>query len=116
MTGNWFGVRDSLADHGIKIGGKYEGVFYGVLDSNRGQRGFYDRELGFAGDVDFAKLLKSAAPSKASTGFAEVRWRDSRSSSNPNSFVQASSLFQPSNTPVGHPMASADLRSAVHHS
>ena len=100
MTGNWFGVRDTLADNGLKISGRYEGVFYGVLDSNRGQRGFYDQELGFAGELDFAKFLKNDALQGLSA-FAEVRWRDSRSSSNPNSFVQASSLFQPSNNQSG---------------
>lgn len=100
MTGNWFGVRDTLADHGLKISGKYEGVFFGVLDSQRGQRGFYDQELGFAGELDFAKFLNNDNLDGLSA-FAEVRWRDPRASSNPNSFVRASSLFQPSNNQSG---------------
>lgn len=100
MTGNWFGVRDTLADHGFKFSGKYEGIFFGVLDSQRGSRGFYDQEVAFHGEVDFSKLLKTEALAGL-TGFAGVRWRDSRSNSNPNSFVQAASLFQPSNNQSG---------------
>lgn len=100
MTGNWFGVRDTLAEHGFKFSGKYEGIFFGVVDSQRGSRGFYDQELAFHGDVDFAKLLKTEALEGLS-GFGGVRWRDPRSNSNPNSFVQASSLFQPSNNQSG---------------
>ncbi len=78
MTGNWFGVRDSLADLGFKFGGKYEGIFFGVVDSQRGSRGFYDQELAFNGEVDFAKLLKTDALEGLS-GFGAVRWRDPRS-------------------------------------
>lgn len=100
MTGNWFGLRDTLADHGLKISGKYEGIFFGVLDSQRGQRGFYDQELAFAGELDFAKFLNNDNLDGLSA-FAEVRWRDPRASSNPNSFVRASSLFQPSNNQSG---------------
>lgn len=100
MTGNWFGVRESLADHGITFSGKYEGIFFGVLASENGSRGFYDQELAFSTDVDFAKLLKSEALEGLS-GFAGVRWRDQRADSNPNNFVEASSLFQPSNNQSG---------------
>jgi len=100
MTGNWFGVRDTLADHGLKFGGKYEGIFFGVVDSQRGARGFYDQEVAFHSDIDFSKLLKTEAL-EGLTGFVGVRWRDSRSNSNPNTFVQASSLFQPSNNQSG---------------
>jgi porin len=100
MTGNWFGLRDTLADHGFKFSGKYEGIFFGAVDSQRGSRGFYDQELAFAGDLDFAKLTHVEALEGLS-GFGEVRWRDSRSNSNPNTFVLANSLFQPSNNQSG---------------
>lgn len=100
MTGNWFGARDTLADHGLTFGGKYEGIFFGVVDSQRGSRGFYDQEVAFDGKLDFSKLLKTEALEGLSA-FGGVRWRDSRASSNPNSFVQASSLFQPSNNQSG---------------
>jgi porin len=100
MTGNWFGLRDTLEDYGFKFSGKYEGIFFGVLDSQRGSRGFYDQELAFAGEVDFAKLTRLEALEGLS-GFGGVRWRDHRANSNPNSFVQANSLFQPSNNQSG---------------
>jgi porin len=100
MTGNWFGLRDTLEDYGFKFSGKYEGIFFGVLDSQRGSRGFYDQEVAFAGEVDFAKLTR-LEPLEGLTGFGGVRWRDSRANSNPNSFVQANSLFQPSNNQSG---------------
>ncbi|MEX1117157.1 MAG: carbohydrate porin [Terrimicrobiaceae bacterium] len=100
MTGNWFGVRDDLAENGIKFSGKYEGIFFGVLDSQGGSRGFYDQELAFQSEVDFSKLLKMDAL-KGLTAFGGVRWRDSRANSNPNTFVQASSMFQPSNNQSG---------------
>jgi porin len=100
MTGNWFGLRETLADYGFKFSGKYEGIFFGVVDSQRGSRGFYDQELAFAGDLDFGKLLRVEALEGLS-GFGEVRWRDSRANSNPNTFVLANSLFQPSNNQSG---------------
>ena len=100
MTGNWFGLRDTLADRGFKFSGKYEGIFFGVVDSQRGSRGFYDQELAFAGELDFAKLT-GAESLEGWSGFGEVRWRDSRANSNPNTFVLASSLFQPSNNQSG---------------
>jgi len=100
MTGNWFGVRDSLEDRGIKLGGRWTGDFYGVVDSQRGSRGFFDQEIKFTGEVDFSKLLDTDAL-KGLKGFGEVRWRDPRSNSNPNSYVQASSNFQPSHFQSG---------------
>jgi len=100
MTGNWFGLRDTLEDYGFKFAGKYEGIFFGIVDSQRGSRGVYDQELAFAGDLDFAKLTKVEALEGLSA-FGEVRWRDSRANSNPNTFVLANSLFQPSNNQSG---------------
>jgi len=100
MTGNWFGLRDTLADYGFKFSGKYEGFFYGVVDSQRGSRGFYDQQLAFAGELDFAKLTGIDAI-KGLSGFGGVRWRDPRADGNPNSFVRASSMFQPSHVQSG---------------
>lgn len=100
MTGNWFGARDTLADYGLTFTGKYEGIFYGVVDSQRGERGFYDQEVAFGAELDFAKLTRADAL-EGLKAFGNVRWRDSRGNSNPNNFVQASSLFQPSNNQSG---------------
>lgn len=100
MTGNWFGLRDSLEDRGIKLTGRWTGDFYGVVDSQRGSRGFFDQEIKFIGELDFAKLLSTEAL-EGLKAFAEVRYRDSRANSNPNSFVQASSNFNPSHFQSG---------------
>ena len=100
MTGNWFGVRDTLAENGLTFRGKWNGAFYGVVDSQRGSRGFFDQEISFDGDLNFGKLLKVEALDGV-TAFAGVRWRDSRTNSNPNTFVQANSLFNPSHFQSG---------------
>jgi porin len=100
MTGNWFGVRDTLADNGLKFKGKWRGAFYGVVDSQGGSRGFFDEELQFSTELNFGKLLK-VDELKGVKGFATVRWRDPRGNSQPNDFVKASSLFNPSHYQSG---------------
>jgi carbohydrate-selective porin OprB len=99
-SGNWFGLRDTLEDYGLNLSGGYRGAFFGVVDSERGSRGFYDQELVFVGRLEFAKLLKVEVLEGLS-GFGEVRWRDARPDSNPNTFVQASSNFQLTNWQSG---------------
>ncbi len=100
MTGNWFGLRDTLEDHGLTLGGKYEGAYFGVVDSAGGSRGFYDQQLTFTGDLNFGKLLDVEAL-EGIKAFGVVRWRDPRQASNPNQFVDASSMFNPSNWQSG---------------
>jgi len=100
MTGNWFGVRDTLADNGLKFKGKWRGAFYGVVDSQGGSRGFFDQEVAFAGELNLGKLLK-VDELEGVKGFAEVRWRDPRGNSNPNEAVEASSMFSPSHYQSG---------------
>ncbi|MBN8710340.1 MAG: carbohydrate porin [Verrucomicrobia bacterium] len=100
MTGNWFGLRDTLEDNGLTLGGKYEGAYFGVVDSAGGSRGFYDQQLTFTGDLNFGKLLKTEAL-EGVKAFGVVRWRDPRQASNPNQFVDASSMFNPSNWQSG---------------
>jgi carbohydrate-selective porin OprB len=98
-TGNWFGFRDTLEDHGIKLGGSWKGTFYGVVDGglySKG-RGFFDEEIKFNANVNFGKLL-NIEPLEALTAFGEVRWRDGL---NPNTWVGASGNFQPSNIQSG---------------
>ncbi len=100
MTGNWFGLRDTLEENGLTLGGKYEGAYFGVVDSAGGSRGFYDQQLTFTGDLNFGKLLKTEAL-EGVKAFGVVRWRDPRQASNPNQFVDASSMFNPSNWQSG---------------
>ena len=119
-TGNWFGVRDTLEDHGLKITGRWIGVYYGVVDGGRPNvRGsFFDEEIKFIGELDFAKLTRWE-PLEGLKAFAEVRWRDGL---NPNLRVGASANSRamrrtcPSNWSSGktrltmpHSSASAEL-------
>jgi len=94
--------RDLLEEHGIKLNGKWRGAFYGVLQSENGQKGFFDQEVAFSTDVDFAKLFNSDALEGLS-GFAGVRWRqpESGQTPGPNEYVEAASLFNPSHFQSG---------------
>jgi len=98
-TGNWFGVRDTLEDHGLKLGGKWTGVFYGVVDGGKPgvSGGFFDEEVAFNGELNFGKLLK-VEELEGLKAFAGVRWRDGL---NANNRVGASSNFQPSHFQSG---------------
>jgi carbohydrate-selective porin OprB len=98
-SGNWFGVRDTLEDRGLKLGGRWIGVYYGVVDGGRPNvRGnYFDEEIKFTGKLDFAKLT-GWEPPEGLRGFGEVRWRDGL---NPNLRVGASGNFQPSHFQSG---------------
>ena len=98
-NGNWFGVRDTLEDRGLKLGGRWIGVYYGVVDGGRPNvRGsYFDEEIKFTGELDFAKLT-GWEPLEGLRGFGEVRWRDGL---NPNLRVGASGNFQPSHFQSG---------------
>jgi porin len=98
-SGNWFGVRDTLEDRGLKLGGRWIGVYYGVVDGGRpGFHGsYFDEEIKFTGELDFAKAT-GWEPLEGLRGFGEVRWRDGL---NPNQRVGASGNFQPSHFQSG---------------
>jgi porin len=97
LTGDWFGLRDTLADHGLTFNGKYYGAFFGVIKGGgAASRGFWDQGLQFGAEQNFGKLFNVDALSGVK-GFGIVRWRDSRSSANPNEYALANSTFNPSN-------------------
>ena len=100
LTGNWFGARDALADYGLTFTGNYQGVFYGVVDSQKGSRGFYDMQINFGAELNFGKALNLDAL-EGVKAFGNVRYRDSWAGSNPNNFVEANSMFNPSNFQSG---------------
>ena len=97
--GNWFGVRDTLEDYGLTLGGNWTGVFYGVVDGGKPnvRGGFFDEEIQFTGELNVAKLTGLEAL-EGLKGFAEVRWRDGL---DPNLRAGASSNFQPSHFQSG---------------
>ncbi len=96
MTGNWFGFRDNLGDIGLTFNGKYYGAFFGVVDSQKGARGFWDQGIEFGAEQNFGKLLH-VDELKGVKGFAQFRYRDSQGAADPNQFVEGNSMFNPSN-------------------
>lgn len=100
ITGDWMDVRDTLEDNGLALKGRYTGAFYGVVESQDGERGFFDQEISFGGEFNLGKFLKMDSL-KGVKAFAETRWRDARGNSDPNEFVQASGMFSPSHFQSG---------------
>lgn len=100
FTGRWFGARPWLEERGLRFTGQYYGAYFGVVDSERGARGFWDQGLQFGGEWNPGEMwdLEAARGIKA---FASFRWRDPSPDSNPNAFVGASSMFNPSNWQSG---------------
>lgn len=94
FTGEWFGAHQALNDRGIDLRGKWVGVYYGVVDSERGARGFFDQEIAFDAEVDVAKLT-GAESVRGLSAFGGGRWRDPRGASNPNTFVEGNPMFNP---------------------
>lgn len=89
-TGNWFGVRDTLEDHGIEPFGSWKGVFYGITGGGGSRaRGTFAEELTFGMVLDFGKL----AGIEGLTAKGSVRYRDGRG---PNFYTDAGSSFSPS--------------------
>jgi len=74
-TGNWFGVRDTLEDHGLTLSGSWRGNFLGIVDGGLQQRGGFDEEIKFRGLLDFRKLTGLDAL-QGLTLYSDVRWRD----------------------------------------
>lgn len=89
-TADWLGARDTLENHGIDVHGYWKGTFYGItgggIDSPRGA---FDEEIRIGIKLDFGKLIGI----QGLTAEGSVRYRDGRS---PNTYVGASSNFNPS--------------------
>lgn len=100
-SGNpFFDFRDTLEDRGLKFSGSYQGAFFGVLASQGGSRGFWDQQINFGSELNFGKLLDIEAL-EGTTAFGNFRYRDSFPQSNPNEFVEANSMFNPTNWQSG---------------
>ena len=95
-----FDLRRKLATEGISFNGNYQGAFFGVIDSEKGARGFWDQQINFGNEINFGKLLKNENL-EGVLAFSSFRYRDSTKDSNPNNFVEAQSMFNPSNWQSG---------------
>jgi len=91
-TGNWFGVRDTLEDHGVRLGGEYKANFLWNVDGGLQQRFGYDDEWKFRVTLDAAKLTGWEVLDGL-TFYSDVRYRGG---AGVNKYVGASSNFAPS--------------------
>jgi porin len=94
-TGDWFGARKVLADHGLALDGRWRGIYFGVLDSASGPGNAFSEELAFGAQLDLSKALRCENIEGLAL-FGEVRYRDPGSDANPNNLVEGDSLFNPS--------------------
>ncbi len=90
-SGEWFGLRPELKDHGIDISGKWISTVYGVAAGGLERHGAFDQSLHFDLKVDFARLTGWEIL-EGLTANAAVRYRDGTSV---NDYVGASSTFSP---------------------
>jgi carbohydrate-selective porin OprB len=95
-----FDLRQKLATEGVSFNGNYQGAFFGVVDSEKGAHGFWDQQINFGNEINFGKLLKNENL-EGILAFSSFRYRDSTKDSNPNHFVEAQSMFNPSNWQSG---------------
>ena len=91
-AGNWFGVRDTLVDHGVTLSGEWKGNFFWNADGGLQQRFGYDDEFKFKVLLDAAKLTGWEALDGL-TLYSDVRYRGG---AGVNKWVGASSNFAPS--------------------
>jgi len=94
-TGDWSGVRPALEDRGIEPRGHWRGIYFGILDSENGAGNGFSQELSLWLNLDAVKL-SGWEGLRGLTGFVEGRWRDPGEGANPNTLVEADSLFNPS--------------------
>ena len=96
-TGDWFGVRDTIEDHGLTLGGKWLGTVYGVVGGGLEHRATFDQELKFEAKLDFAKATGWGAL-EGLTAVGGVRLREG---TDVNNYVGASPAFNASSYQSG---------------
>lgn len=94
-TGSLFGFRDARDDHGLTLGGRWRGLYLGVVSSENGSGSFFTQELSFAGRLDLAKLTDLAGL-EGLVAFGSTRYREPGYWTDPNNDVDGLSLFNPS--------------------
>lgn len=100
--GNRFGPdrRGWLKDRGWVFEGNYQGAYFGVVSSQSGSRGFWDGQFNVSGQFNLGDALRDERL-KGVQLFGATRYRSSWEESNPNNFVLAQSMFNPSNWQSG---------------
>lgn len=91
-TGNWFGVRDTLIEHGLTLSGEWKANFLWNVDGGVEQRFGYDDEWKFRANIDAAKLT-GWEPLEGLSFYSDVRYRGG---AGVNKWVGASGNFAPS--------------------
>ena len=91
-TGNWFGVRNTLEDHGVKLGVEWKANFFWNVDGGLQQRFGYDDEWKFRVNLDAAKLLGWDA-AEGLTFYSDLRYRGG---AGVNKYIGSSNQFGPS--------------------
>jgi len=91
-TGNWFGARETLVDHGVTFSGEWKANFLWNVDGGLQQRFGYDDEFKFRVLLDASKLTGWEALDGL-TFFSDVRYRGG---AGVNKWVGASANFAPS--------------------
>jgi porin len=91
-TANWFGVRDTLEDHGLALRLDWKANVLWNIDGGLEQRFGYDDEWKFSGSLDFAKLTGWDSL-QGLTLSSSVRYRGG---AGVNKWVGASPYFAPS--------------------
>lgn len=96
-TGEWFGAREALEDHGLTLSGKWLGSVYGVVGGGLEHRATFDEELKFDAKLDFAK----ATGWEGLDGLIAVGGVRLRDGTDVNNYVGASPSFNPSSYQSG---------------
>jgi porin len=93
-------IRGRLKDRGLTFDANYQGALFGVVDSQRGSRGFWNQQFTVSASLNLGRLMEQSALHGTSF-FGSIRYRDSWPESNPNEFVEANAMFNPSNWQSG---------------
>ena len=96
-SGDWFGAREAVEDHGLTLSGKWMGTVYGVVGGGLEHRSTFDEELKFEAKLDFAKATGWEAL-EGLNAFGGVRFRDG---TDVDKYVGASVPFNPSSYQTG---------------
>lgn len=91
-------IRTAASTRGVNFHARYSGALFAVLESEGGSRGFWSQQIYFGADMDPAKLAGAEKPGPLALK-SVFRYREPGTAAEPNRFVQANTMFNPS--PMG---------------